>query len=140
MKNEPLMIERTYDAPVDKVWAALTDPEKMKQWYFDIPEFKPEMGAEFSFIAGTKDCQYHHVCKVTRSEENKVIAYTWGYPDIKGNSEVSFELFPEGNKTRLVLTHVGLETFPQEDGKFARESFNGGWTHFTGALGEFLHK
>ena len=139
MKNEPLVFERTYKAHVSKVWAALTDPEKMKHWYFDIPEFRPEIGTEFSFEAGTATKRYIHECKVTKAIPNKVIAYTWRYPDVEGNSEVSFELFEEGDETRLVLTHSGLETFPQ-NGDYAKSNFVGGWTHFTGALGEFLKK
>lgn len=74
---------------------------------------------------------------MTAADENKKIAYTWTYRDYPGHSEVSFELFPENGKTRLVLTHAGLESFP--DGPdFRRESFNEGWTHFTGTLAEFL--
>lgn len=145
MKNEPLVMERTYDAPVEKVWSALTDPVKMKQWYFDIPDFKAEVGSEFSFISGgDSGCDsgggYVHKCKVTRAIPNEVIAYTWTYPEIGGESEVSFELFDENGKTRLLLTHKGLETFQTDNKDFKRESFNGGWTYFSGALGEFLAK
>jgi uncharacterized protein YndB with AHSA1/START domain len=140
MKNEPLVIERTYDAPVAKVWQALTDKEKMKQWYFDLPDFKPEVGTEFRFKAGeSKEKEFLHECRITKAVENKVLAYTWGYPGYEGNSEVSFELFPEGNKTKLKLTHTGLETFPQT-GEFAKSNFNTGWTYFAGALEDFLKK
>ena len=139
MKNEPLVIERTYNAPVGKVWAALTDKEKMKHWYFDLPEFKPEVGTVFTFEAGSATKKYLHECRVTKAIPNKIIAYTWRYPEVEGNSEVSFELFEEGDKTRLVLTHIGLETFPQTC-DYAKENFVGGWTHFAGALDEFLQK
>jgi len=139
MKNEPLVIERTYDAPVEKIWAALTDPAKMKQWYFDVPGFKPETGNIFTFEAGSKTQQYLHECRVTKAVPNEIIAYTWRYPAVEGISEVSFELFSEGEKTRLVLTHSGLETFPQT-GAYARENFVGGWTQFTGALADFVAK
>lgn len=138
METKPLQIERTYDASVEKVWSALTDPEKMKQWYFDVPMFRPEVGNEFTFRGCADDeVEYIHLCKVTAAEENKKIAYTWKYRDYPGQSEVSFELFPENGKTRLVLTHAGLETFP-DTADFRRENFSEGWTHFTGALAEFL--
>jgi len=52
MKDEPIVIERTFDAPVAKVWKAITDKDAMKQWYFDLPEFKAEVGFEFQFLAG----------------------------------------------------------------------------------------
>jgi uncharacterized protein YndB with AHSA1/START domain len=140
MTHAPLVIERTYDAPAYQVWQALTDKEKMKHWYFDIPDFKAELGAKFSFQAGCdSDHLYTHECQITQLVPNQKISYTWRYPDYEGNSEVSFELFSENGKTRLVLTHTGLESFKQ-GGDFARESFNGGWTHFAGALGDFLKK
>src|SRR5205085_2254044 len=42
-----VVIERTYDAPLEKVWRALTDETQMKQWYFPtMPAFKPVVGFE----------------------------------------------------------------------------------------------
>lgn len=55
MKQEPFVIERTYNAPIKKAWKAITDKDKMKQWYFDIASFKPEVGFEFEFTAGSAD-------------------------------------------------------------------------------------
>jgi len=40
--NEPIVIERTYNAQIEKVWNAITNREQMKQWYFDIADFKAE--------------------------------------------------------------------------------------------------
>ena len=39
---EAVVIERALNASVAKVWKALTDVEQMRQWYFDLKEFKPE--------------------------------------------------------------------------------------------------
>jgi len=47
---EAVVIERTFNAPVERVWKALTDVEQMRQWYFDLKEFKPEVGFEFQFV------------------------------------------------------------------------------------------
>ena len=46
---EAIIMERTLDAPVAKVWKALTDVDQMREWYFDLKEFKPEIGFEFEF-------------------------------------------------------------------------------------------
>lgn len=40
MYTEDSIIEQAMDAPVTQVWDAITNPVKMKQWYFDIPGFK----------------------------------------------------------------------------------------------------
>ena len=33
-------MERVYNAPVERVWSAITDKDQMKQWYFDSPDAK----------------------------------------------------------------------------------------------------
>jgi len=48
---EPLVIERTFNAPIAQVWKAITTPEEMKRWSFDIKEFKPDVGLNFSSTA-----------------------------------------------------------------------------------------
>jgi uncharacterized protein YndB with AHSA1/START domain len=141
MNGEPIVIERVYQAPIDRVWKALTDVEQMKKWYFQVSDFKPVVGFEFQFSGGTKTETYVHLCRVTQVVEGRKIAYTWRYEGYAGNSEVSFELFPEGSdKTRLVLTHEGIDSFPKET-NFARESFMAGWTSITGeSLKGFLEQ
>ena len=59
----------------------------------------------------------------------KKLSYSWRYDGYAGNSVVSFELFEEGNKTRLKLTHEGLETFPLSNPDFAKGNFVAGWNH-----------
>jgi uncharacterized protein YndB with AHSA1/START domain len=142
MNNKPLVIERTLNAPVEAVWEAITDNEKMKQWYFPLPSFNPIVGFEFSFSAGSPEKQYIHRCKVTAVEPLKKLAYTWRYEGYPGDSEVTWELFPEGDKTKLTLTHTGLHTFPaMADAAFAVESFTEGWNHIIGkSLADFLAK
>jgi uncharacterized protein YndB with AHSA1/START domain len=142
MKNEPFVIERVYNAPAKKVWSAITDKNEMKQWYFNLEAFKPEIGFEFKFIGeGHKGQKYLHLCRIMEVIPGKKLTYSWRYEGYEGNSFVTFELFEEGNKTRLKLTHLGLESFPANNPDFAKESFAGGWTHIIGkSLPEFLEK
>jgi len=139
MTNDTFVIERTFQAPVEKVWQAITDKDQMKAWYFDIPEFKPELGFEFQFTAGTPEKSYLHLCKITEVIIGKKLSYSWRYGEYEGNSVVTFELFGEGNSTRLQLTHEGLDSFPKNNPDFAKESFAGGWTEIIGTnLAGFL--
>ena len=39
---DAVVLERTFDAPIERVWNALTDVEQMRQWYFDLKEFKAD--------------------------------------------------------------------------------------------------
>ncbi|MEY2604441.1 MAG: hypothetical protein QOH31_2232 [Verrucomicrobiota bacterium] len=130
--TEAVVIERTFNAPVARVWKALTDVDEMRVWYFDLKEFKPKAGFEFEFTVEHEGMRYHHLCKVMEVIPQKKIAYTWRYAGEKGDSLVTFELFADGNKTRLKLTHEGLETFPKLPA-YARTNFEKGWTEIIGS-------
>ncbi|MDP1677809.1 MAG: SRPBCC domain-containing protein [Bacteroidota bacterium] len=142
MNNESFIIERTYSAPAEKVWKAITDKNEMKQWYFDLAEFKAEVGFEFQFTGGpSPEKQYLHLCKITEVIPGKKLTHSWRYDGYEGNSFVTFELFAEGGKTRLKLTHAGLETFPNENPDLAKHNFVEGWTDIIGrSLKEFVEK
>src|SRR5262245_16439687 len=129
-KDEPLVVERTFDAPVALVWNALPDQAQNKQGSFDMSDFEPRVGFEFTYYGGKKT-QYLHRCKVTAAIPNKRLAYTWRYEGHAGDSLVTFDLFAEGTRTRLRVTHDGLETFPKIPA-FARANFNAGWKNIIG--------
>ena len=142
-KTEPVIKEILLNAPVSKVWKAITDKNDMKEWLFDLlTEFRPEVGFEFQFKGkGKKGQNYLHLCKITEVIPDKKLSYSWKYDKYPGNSLVTFELFEEGEKTKLRLTHEGIESFGTDNPDFARESFNEGWTYFIGtAIKEFVEK
>jgi uncharacterized protein YndB with AHSA1/START domain len=141
MKTEPILIERTFNAPASIIWRALTEEEEMKKWYFDIPGFKPEVGYEFQFLAGPPEKEYLHLCKITEVIPERKISYSWRYEGYAGNSLVSFELIDEGIKTKLKLIHDGLETFPADNPDLDKKNFITGWTEFMDSgLKEYLEK
>ena len=130
--TDAVVVERTLNAPVAKVWKALTDVDQMRQWYFDLKEFRSEVGFQFEFVVEHEGARYHHLCKITEIVPQKKIAYTWRYKGVPGDSLVTFELFPEGGKTRLKVTHTGIETFPKTPA-YAWKKFEAGWTAIIGA-------
>ncbi|MFP9114507.1 SRPBCC family protein [Flavobacterium sp. RHBU_3] len=140
METKALVTERVYNVPVQKVWEAITVNDKMKDWYFQLDEFKAEVGFRFHFTGGSEEKQYLHLCEITEVIPQRKLAYSWKYDGYEGESFVVWELFPDGEGTKLVLTHVGLETFPLLK-DFARESFTEGWKYILGiSLQEFLEK
>src|SRR6478735_113884 len=129
----PLVFEKIYDAKITKVWKAITDKNQMKEWYFDLEEFKAEPGFEFSFYGGKDGKQYLHKCKVVEANPVTKLSYTWSYDGYPGSSLVTFELAElPGTKTKLTLTHSGLDSFPKNEPDFATANFSEGWTHITG--------
>ena len=142
MKTEPIVFERTYDAPVSTIWEAITDKDKMKQWYFDLKEFRPEVGFEFQFYGENEGRKFLHFCKITEIVIGKKLKHSWRYDGYEGISFVTFELFEEGNNTKVRLTHKGIESFPVTPHKdFAKENFAQGWAYIIGtSLKEYLEK
>lgn len=127
----PLVKEVMIDAPVELVWQAITSKEKLKQWCFDMDVFRPEAGFEFSFY-GEKDCEkFQHLCKVVEVDPEKKMTWLWTYADQPGDTFVTFELQPVGEKTKLSLTHSGLENLPQNV-HYAMENFEAGWSELLG--------
>ena len=116
MKNDPIIIERTFHAPVEKVWHAITDKDAMKQWYFDLPAFEAVEGFEFQFYGGTESRQYLHLCRVTEAVPLRKLQYSWRYDGYAGNSFVTLEMFPEGDQTFVRLTHDGNKPGERDPG------------------------
>lgn len=136
----PVVMERVLDAPVSLVWEAITDIEKMREWYFpQLEAFKPEAGFQTEFNVRCGDEDYLHIWRVIEAIPERKIAYSWRYGGYPGDSVVTFELAAAGDKTRLTLTHAGLETFlPEVHPRLARSSFHAGWTELSASLQSFL--
>ncbi|MDB4728286.1 SRPBCC domain-containing protein [Saprospiraceae bacterium] len=142
MTSQPIIVEKTYPARIEKVWRAITEVDQMRQWFFDnIPLFKAEVGFETQFLVQTPNRGFLHIWKITEVVPNQKLVCNWSYESISGNSFVIFELFEEGDETRLKLTAIGLETFPQGIPEFKRESCEAGWEYFLGeSLKSFFSK
>jgi uncharacterized protein YndB with AHSA1/START domain len=138
----PVVVERTYGASINAVWKAITEFDQMRQWYMPaLRAFEPKVGFETEFSVEHEGNKFPHIWKVTEVVPGKKIAYTWKFPGNPGESLATFELFPEGENTRLRLTHSGLET---HDGRnnpaLARKNFQWGWNELGNALEQFLQK
>jgi len=128
MEHKPIILEKTFKTTPTKLWNALTDNKEMKHWYFNLEDFRAEVGFQFQFSGGpSPDKQYLHLCEVTEVIPEQKLTYSWKYKGYAGISFVSFELFPDGENTKLKLTHEGLESFPNENADFARHNFEEGW-------------
>ncbi len=135
--NKPIIIEQKFEASPKEVWEAITNLEKMKQWYFtNIPAFEPRKGFETNFSVQSEERVFPHHWEITEVIPGKKIAYTWTFKGYPGASKVSFELFKLQDGTRLRLTARVLEPFPSDIPEFKRESGVAGWTYF---IRERLH-
>jgi uncharacterized protein YndB with AHSA1/START domain len=132
--QEAVVIERSFDAPVDLIWQMWTEPEHFKAWYgpdgATIPVAKMDVGVggrrlvcmEMQTPNGPMQMwftgEYREVVEYER------LVYTESMSDEKGNvsspadmgmpeghpttTEVSVELTDIGGRTKMVLTHTGI--------------------------------
>lgn len=131
---------------VENVWEALTQPEKMKDWYFSISSFEAREGEIYDFIVSFEDedgvHDFRHLFKILEVILNKKLKHTWEYPsNSKGISTLSWELIPEGDSTKVILTHEGLENVTEEGSKyFSIDSFEQGWNDILNIMKEHLDR
>lgn len=131
MNTDPIVVEQTFHLPLSEVWQAVTDRDRMRQWFFrPMTEFQPEVGFETQFNVSCEEVEYLHCWKVTDVAPERRLVLGWRYEGYPGDSSVTFELSEEPEGTKLTLTHAGHETFPQDDPVFSREAGQLGWEYF----------
>jgi uncharacterized protein YndB with AHSA1/START domain len=129
--DELIIVEETFDSPIESVWNSLTEINEMHKWYFDnIPNFKPEVGFKTQFNIKSEERNFLHQWEVTDVVPFKKLKYSWEFEGYNGKSTAEFELSKEGNLTKLKLSVDVLEDFPDDIPEFRRESCIGGWYYF----------
>ncbi len=135
MGEKVLIIERVFDAPVEHVWSAWTEPEQVTKWwgpqYFTSPECTIDfrVGGKYVFCmqppkeVGNDNFYSSGIYK--EIIEHKKIVYTDSFSDKDGNIvsaaqygmpadfpaellvTIEFESLPDG-KTKMTLRHEGI--------------------------------
>jgi len=142
MSQDIIHIERTYPISTAELWQAMTDKQKLKDWFFDIPNFSTEVGAEFEFAKiQNSHSQFHH-CRVLEVKPEELFRFTWKHPkQSNGNSIITWRFIPRRGATTLHLTHEGLEHFRNAGEQSTQERFESGWERILGdSLPKFIEK
>lgn len=130
LKNVPIVVKQEFNTTVEKLWEAITNPELMRQWYFNnIPDFKAKVGFSTKFIVKTNTRVFPHIWKVTEVVPLKKLSYNWNFEGYKGSSISTFEIHSINNKPVLTLTAIVLDKFPEDIPEFKRESGLAGWNY-----------
>jgi uncharacterized protein YndB with AHSA1/START domain len=139
---DTIRLERLLDAPVETVWRYLTEAELRSLWFMGGTDAKPD--SEFDLLVdhdklSTDKVPYPESYaafkgavwteEVIRFEPPRLLATTFQGGK---NGTVTYELFPEGDRTRLVLTHSGFTSAT------GAQDFGGGWNSHLAVLQERL--
>ncbi len=145
LESGAVRFERLLPGPVERVWSYLTQSEKRGTWLAS-GQIEPRVGGAADLLfrhseitseqpperyREMNDKGWPSKGTVTRYEPMTVLAMTWpGEGD--ATSEATFELIPEGDKVRLVLTHRKLAD------KAEMASVSSGWHAHLGLLEDKL--
>jgi uncharacterized protein YndB with AHSA1/START domain len=125
-----LRYERVYPRPIETVWAALTQPERLADW-LGACDVEPRLGGRFNCFVN-RDPEAQTIGRVTAWEPPSLLEFTWGHHGEAEETRVRAELTPLGpNETRMVFTHGMM------DRKWTALTF-AGWHHLLEQLGGLM--
>lgn len=119
---DTVRIERVLPGPVERVWSYLTDSEQRRKWLAE-GVMEPRKGGRVEHIFRNGELSHEatperfrsldaptvRVGEVIEFKPPQRLTYVWpGDESESARSEVTFELFAQGDQTRLVLTHRKL--------------------------------
>jgi uncharacterized protein YndB with AHSA1/START domain len=140
---DTIRLERLLDAPVETVWRYLTEADLRERWFMGGTDAKGvgefELLVDHDKLSDETDVPYpeSYECfkgavwteQVTRFDPPRLLETTFQGGK---NGIVTYELFPEGGKTRLVLTHSRISS------PSGFQDFGGGWNSHLTVLEERL--
>ncbi|WP_421732498.1 SRPBCC domain-containing protein [Cellulomonas sp.] len=130
------VVDRTFDAPLDRVWDAFAVPEQHAQWFGSDPGFTETEASDDFRVGGqaVQDGQWHdgptsrYVATYTDIVERERIVSTydmWVGGKHLSTSLTTTELTAVEGGTRLTYTEQGVFLDGQEDGSQREAGFQG---------------
>jgi uncharacterized protein YndB with AHSA1/START domain len=118
------------DAPRERVWHLLTDPEELPRWWPDAAQLEPGVGGRIVLDFGPGDVSG----RITQWEPPAALGFTWEASNMPGvQLHVSFTVDDlGGGRSRVSVVHSGFEAAPAE----AREAVVDGWERFLPRLAQ----
>ncbi len=115
--------------PREQVWRAITDSATLAEWMFPN-DFEPRVGHHFTFrVPPNPKAGFDGLvvrCEVLECEPPHRLAFSWSAGGPVENTQVSFQLEPDGDGTRLVFEHSGFD-LSQPWGEQAFQGAEFGW-------------
>jgi uncharacterized protein YndB with AHSA1/START domain len=139
---DAIRLERLLDASPETVWRYLTEAELREQWFMGGTDARPD--SEFELLVdhdklSSEQVPYPDSYECFKGRIFKERALRFEPPRLLettfqggAGGKVRYELFPEGERTRLVLTHSEIKS------PSGFQDFGGGWTSHLAVLQEKL--
>jgi uncharacterized protein YndB with AHSA1/START domain len=103
-----LVFVRRLNRPIERVWAALTTPERLADWLAEV-DFEDGLRVGGRFDLRFPAFSYQTRCEIVAIDPPRLFAWTWG-PEKSATlaNAIRFELQPDGDGCILTLTNPGL--------------------------------
>ena len=136
--DDAVIADLEIEAPPATVYAAITDPDQLSQWWGDGDTYRADqweidlrVGGRYRSRGTGKDGKPFEVSgEYLEIDPPRMISQTWVASfGMETTSVVRWELQPVGKGTRLLVTHSGLRPYPQ-----VKEMYSNGWPRVTAWL------
>ena len=102
-----VLVEEVLPHAVEAVWGALTDRASISDWLMQTSEFEPVVGSRFRMRTEHLAADGFVRAEVTELDPPRRMVWAWAVDDTTPPTTVVFELRPEGDGTRLTISHRG---------------------------------
>lgn len=116
--TESLHLNRTLDAPIDRVWRAFTDPAALAAWFWPArlgttADLDLREGGRYR-LAGTA-AGFAVSGEYLTVREPTLLVFTWQWDGEVEVTRVTLALSPTGSGTDLTLTHELFDAAEERD-------------------------
>lgn len=121
------IVEKTLelDAPIERVWRAISDPEELRRWFDDHPDLQAAPGYEGAFVW---DSHGSFAVRVVEAEPPTRLVWSWvhetGVPFAEGGVATTVTWTLTARKDGGTTLHLRETGFPSEK---RRQENDGGW-------------
>jgi len=136
MSDLSVIVTKTIQAPIEKVFDAWLNPKMLSQFILPMPgmpqphtETDAREGGKFTIIMQVGDDKIPHTGEYLEISRPNKLVFTWESPFSTEDSTVTLEFNKlENNQTNINLTHVKFS-----DGE-SRKNHEGGWSNILESL------
>jgi uncharacterized protein YndB with AHSA1/START domain len=142
-ENE-IKVERTFDAPRNRVWQAHTDSQLLARWWgrgnkLDIKKNEPKPGGRWRFVEHGPDGEFGFEGEYREIVPQERIVQTFGWDGMPGHVIVTTATFQDlGGGDRTKVTNVMRFDSTKERDEMLKTGMEGGLNESYAALDRLL--
>lgn len=142
MVPERIEHEVLIDAPLEVVWAVITEPDHVSGWFSDVAEIDLRAGGKLTL---TWEGDHAEQGRVEKVDPPHFLSFRWirgSATEVRGGNStlVEFSLSAEGEGTRLRVVETGFSNLDLPDQAKDAEEHREGWERELDELREYLRR